>query len=162
MLIAYRPELENPPRDAGFGIITKSGLIQLTPGLNQEIPDEKWKEAKENGAVKKLLAIGAIEEMQEQVMVDTLPENVQSLSELPLVQAIRAIELIHDSDRLSDWKKIEGLFPPSKNTEKLSIGKNIFPPGKEIMFSDGDDFLAVTQLMDEMKIPYHNFTEKMS
>ena len=102
MLIAYRPELENPPRDAGFGIITKSGLIQLTPGLNQEIPDEKWKEAKENGTVKKLLAIGAIEEMKEQVMVEDLPENVQSLSELPLTQPIRAIERIHDPDRLAE------------------------------------------------------------
>ena len=56
--------------------------------------------------------------------------------------------------REEDWKKIEGLFPHCKNTEKLSIGKTIFPPGKEIMFSDSDDFLAVTQLMDEMKIPY--------
>lgn len=108
MLIAYRPELENPPRDAGFGIITRSGLIQLTPGLNQEIPDEKWKEAKENRAVKKLMQIGAIEEMKEQVTVEALPESAQSLSELPLTQAIRAIELIHDSDQLNDWKKVEG------------------------------------------------------
>lgn len=127
MLIAYRPELENPPRDAGFGIITKSGLIQLTPGLNQEIPDEKWKEAKDNGTVKKLLAIGAIEELQEQVMVENLPENVQSLSELPLTQAIRAIELIHDVDRLQDWKKIEGRIRVrnaiSKRQEAIRIGK---------------------------------------
>lgn len=127
MLIAYRPELENPPRDAGFGIITKSGLIQLTPGLNQEIPDEKWKEAKDNGTVKKLLAIGAIEELQEQVMVENLPENVQSLSELPLTQAIRAIELIHDADRLQDWKKIEGRIRVrnaiSKRQEAIRIGK---------------------------------------
>ncbi len=127
MLIAYRPELENPPRDAGFGIITKSGLIQLTPGLNQEIPDEKWKEAKENGTVKKLLAIGAIEEMKEQVMVENLPENVQSLSELPLTQAIRAIELIHDSDRLIDWKKIEGRVRVrnaiAKRVEAIRIGQ---------------------------------------
>lgn len=127
MLIAYRPELENPPRDAGFGIITKSGLIQLTPGLNQEIPDEKWKEAKDNGTVKKLLAIGAIEELQEQVMVENLPENVQSLSELPLTQAIRAIELIHDADRLQDWKKIEGRVRVrnaiSKRQEAIRIGK---------------------------------------
>ena len=127
MLIAYRPELENPPRDAGFGIITKSGLIQLTPGLNQEIPDEKWKEAKENGTVKKLLAIGAIEEMKEQVMVENLPENVQSLSELPLTQAIRAIELIHDSDRLIDWKKIEGRVRVrnaiAKRLEAIRIGQ---------------------------------------
>ena len=41
MLIAYRPELENPPREAGFGIITDKGLISLTPGLNQEIPEDE-------------------------------------------------------------------------------------------------------------------------
>ncbi len=127
MLIAYRPELENPPRDAGFGIITKSGLIQLTPGLNQGIPDDKWKEAKDNGAVKKLMAIGAIEEMQEQVMVEDLPETVQSLSELPLVQAIRAIELIHDVDRLADWRKIEGRVRVrnaiSKRQEAIRTGR---------------------------------------
>jgi hypothetical protein len=35
MLIAYRPELENPPREGGFGIITDGGMIQLVPGLNQ-------------------------------------------------------------------------------------------------------------------------------
>lgn len=127
MLIAYRPELENPPRDAGFGIITKSGLIQLTPGLNQEIPDERWNEAKENRAVKKLMQIGAIEEMKEQVKVETLPESAQSLSELPLTQAIRAIELIHDSEQLADWKKIEGRVRVrnaiAKRIEAIRIGK---------------------------------------
>jgi hypothetical protein len=127
MLIAYRPELENPPRDAGFGIITKSGLIQLTPGLNQEIPDEKWNEAKENRAVKKLMQIGAIEEMKEQVTVEALPESAQSLSELPLTQAIRAIELIHDSEQLADWKKIEGRVRVrnaiAKRMEAIRIGK---------------------------------------
>ena len=127
MLIAYRPELENPPRDAGFGIITKSGLIQLTPGLNQEIPDERWNEAKENRAVKKLMQIGAIEEMKEQVKVETLPESAQSLSELPLTQAIRAIELIHDSEQLADWKKIEGRVRVrnaiAKRLEAIRIGK---------------------------------------
>ena len=127
MLIAYRPELENPPRDAGFGIITKSGLIQLTPGLNQEIPDERWNEAKENRAVKKLMQIGAIEEMKEQVTAEVLPESAQSLSELPLTQAIRAIELIHDSDQLNDWKKIEGRVRVrnaiAKRIEAIRIGK---------------------------------------
>lgn len=127
MLIAYRPELENPPRDAGFGIITKGGLIQLTPGLNQGIPEDKWREAKDNTTVKKLLAIGAIEEMQEQVLVQDLPESVQSLSELPLVQAIRAIELIHDVERLAEWRKIEGRVRVrnaiSKRQEAIRVGK---------------------------------------
>ena len=97
MLIAYRPELENPPREAGFGIM------------------------------KKLMAIGAIEEMKEQVMVEDLPETVQSLSELPLTQAIRAIELIHDADRLADWKKIEGRIRVrnaiAKRVEAIRVGK---------------------------------------
>ena len=108
MLIAYRPELENPPRDAGFGIITKSGLIQLAPGLNQEIPDEQWELAKQNNTVRALLRIGAIEELKERVEVETIPQGAESLSQLPLSQAIQAIELLHDEDKLSDWKKIEG------------------------------------------------------
>jgi hypothetical protein len=127
MLIAYRPELENPPRDAGFGIITKSGLIQLTPGLNQDIPDERWSEARENNTVRKLMAIGAIEEMKEQVTVQELPEGVQSLAELPLTQAIRAIELLHDIERLAEWRKIEGRVRVrnaiSKRQEAIRIGK---------------------------------------
>lgn len=108
MLIAYRPELENPPREAGFGIITDKGLISLAPGLNQEIPDEQWEVAKANPTVKALLSIGAIEEMKERVEVQTIPQNIESLSQLPLSQAIQAIELLHDEDKLSSWKKIEG------------------------------------------------------
>ena len=108
MLIAYRPELENPPREAGFGIITDKGLISLAPGLNQEIPDEQWEVAKANPTVKALLSIGAIEEMKERVEVETIPQNIESLSQLPLGQAIQAIELLHDEDKLASWKKIEG------------------------------------------------------
>lgn len=108
MLIAYRPELENPPREASFGVITKRGVISLAPGLNQEVPDDQWEEAKANPAVKALLRIGAIEELKERVEVDTVPKSAESLSQLPLSQAIQAIELLHDEDKLNDWKKIEG------------------------------------------------------
>ncbi|MAA77508.1 MAG: hypothetical protein CML73_05700 [Rhodobiaceae bacterium] len=108
MLIAYRPELENPPREAGFGIITDKGLISLAPGLNQEIPDEQWEVAKANPTVKALLSIGAIEEMKERVEIETIPQNIESLSQLPLSQAIQAIELLHDEDKLDSWKKVEG------------------------------------------------------
>jgi|TARA_B100000085_G_C18120730_1_gene341121 hypothetical protein len=108
MLIAYRPELENPPREAGFGIITDKGLISLAPGLNQEIPDEQWEVAKANPTVKALLSIGAIEEMKERVEVETIPQSIESLSQLPLSQAVQAIELLHDEEKLNDWKKVEG------------------------------------------------------
>tara|TARA_R110000868_G_scaffold230891_3_gene484160 strand:+ start:355 stop:741 length:387 start_codon:yes stop_codon:yes gene_type:complete len=108
MLIAYRPELENPPREGGFGVVTGAGLIQLAPGLNQEVPEQQWLQARQNATVKRLMAIGAIEEVQERLTVEEIPQDVQSLSNMPLVEAFRVIEIIHDVEQLTEWKKIEG------------------------------------------------------
>ena len=108
MLIAYRPELENPPREGGFGVVTEAGLIQLAPGLNQEVPEQQWLQARQNATVKRLMAIGAIEEVQERLTVEEIPQDVQSLSNLPLIEAIRTIELIQTTEQLVEWKKIEG------------------------------------------------------
>lgn len=127
MLIAYRPELENPPREAGFGIITDKGLISLAPGLNQEIPDEQWDLAKANSTVQALLKIGAIEELKERVEVETIPQGIDSLQQLPLSQAIQAIELLHDEEKLTDWKKVEGRVRVrnaiSRRLEAIRTGK---------------------------------------
>jgi hypothetical protein len=127
MLIAYRPELENPPREGGFGIITQAGMIQLTPGLNQEIPEDQWKVARENRAVKRLMNIGAIEEVKERITVEDIPHDVQTLSQMPMVEAIRMIELIHDTEQLAEWKKIEGRIRVrnsiNKRLEAIRIGK---------------------------------------
>lgn len=127
MLIAYRPELENPPREASFGVITAKGMISLTPGLNQEIPDDQWSEAKKNGTVQALLRIGALEELKERVEVETIPQSAQALAELPLSQAIQATELIHDDEKLADWKKIEGRVRVrnaiSRRIEAIRTGK---------------------------------------
>ena len=108
MLIAYRPELENPPREGGFGIITDTGMIQLAPGLNQDVPELQWKTARENKTVKRLMNIGAIEEVKEQITVETIPHSVQTLINMPIVEALRTIEVIHDVDQLIEWKKNEG------------------------------------------------------
>lgn len=108
MLIAYRPELENPPREGGFGVVTDAGMIQLTPGVNPDVPDAKWAQARQNTMVKRLMAIGAIEELKEMPTVQDIPQSVQTLSELPLSDAIRMIEIMHNEEQLADWKKIEG------------------------------------------------------
>ena len=108
MLIAYRPELENPPREGGFGIITDGGMIQLAPGLNQGVPEDQWKKARDNSTVKRLMTIGAIEEVREQPTVETIPHDVQTLSNLPIIEASRTIELSHDLEQLASWNKIEG------------------------------------------------------
>jgi hypothetical protein len=83
MLIAYRPELENPPREGGFGIITDGGMIQLAPGLNQGVPEDQWKKARDNSTVKRMMTIGAIEEVREQPTVETIPHDVQTLAICP-------------------------------------------------------------------------------
>ncbi len=108
MLIAYRPELENPPREGGFGIITDVGIIQLSPGVNADVPESKWTQARQNRTVKRLMAIGAIEELKETPTVQDIPQSVSTLSQLPMTDALRMIEIMHDEEHLTDWKKIEG------------------------------------------------------
>lgn len=108
MLIAYRPELENPPREGGFGVIVDQGLVQLAPGLNADVPEQAWQQARNNAEVKRLMRIGAIEEVVEQANVPEVSDNVELLSNLPLTEALRTIELIHDAELLLNWKKQEG------------------------------------------------------
>lgn len=108
MLIAYRPELENPPREGGFGIITDGGMIQLSPGVNSDIPETKWEVARQNGTVKRLMAIGAIEEVKEQATIQEIPQSVNTLIQLPLNEAFRLLEIMHDEDQLIQWKGKEG------------------------------------------------------
>ena len=127
MLIAYRPDLENPPREGGFGVVTEAGLIQLAPGLNQEVPEQQWLKARQNATVKRLMAIGAIEEVQERITVEEIPQDVQSLSNMPLVEAFRVIEIIHDVEQLAEWKKIEGRIKVrnaiAKRIEAIKTGR---------------------------------------
>lgn len=127
MLIAYRPELENPPREGGFGVITDAGMIQLSPGVNPDVPETKWAMARQNTMVKRLLAIGAIEELKAQPTVQEIPQSVQTLSDMPLPEAIRMIEIMHDPEQLNDWKKIEGRVRVrnaiAKRIEAIKAGK---------------------------------------
>jgi len=108
MLIAYRPELENPPREGGFGVIVEQGLVQLAPGLNKDVPEQAWQQARNNAEVKRLMRIGAIEEVVEQENVTEISDDVTVLANLPLTEALRTIELVHDAELLLNWKKHDG------------------------------------------------------
>ena len=127
MLIAYRPELENPPREGGFGIITDAGMIQLSPGVNTDVPETKWDIARKNGTVKRLMAIGAIEEVKEQATVQEIPQSVDTLTLLPLNEAFRLLEIMHDEDQLLLWKGREGRVrirnAINKRLENIRAGK---------------------------------------
>ncbi len=127
MLIAYRPELENPPREGGFGIITDAGLIQLSPGVNADVPETKWDIARKNGTVKRLMAIGAIEEVKEQATIQEIPTSIDTLIQLPLNEAYRLLEIMHDEDQLLQWKGKEGRVrirnAINKRLENIKAGK---------------------------------------
>ncbi len=127
MLIAYRPELENPPREGGFGIITDAGMIQLSPGVNTDVPETKWDIARKNGTVKRLMAIGAIEEVREQATIQEVPTSIDTLIQLPLNEAYRLLEIMHDEDQLRQWKGKEGRVrirnAISKRLENIKAGK---------------------------------------
>jgi hypothetical protein len=83
-------------------------MIQLAPGLNQEVPETQWKQARENQTVKRLMSIGAIEELKEKPTVETIPRDTESLINIPLIEALRTLEIIHDEQQLNEWKAIEG------------------------------------------------------
>jgi hypothetical protein len=127
MLIAYRPELENPPREGGFGIITEVGMIQLSPGVNTDVPDTKWEVAKNNGTVKRLMSLGAIEEVKAPAKVEDVPHNIETLTSLPMVEALRIMDVMYKEEQLEDWKKVEGRprvrSAINKRLEAIRIGK---------------------------------------
>lgn len=127
MLIAYRPELENPPREGGFGIITEVGMIQLSPGVNTDVPDTKWEIAKKNGTVKRLMGIGAIEEVKAPARVEDIPHNLETLLGLPLTEALRLMDVMYKEEQLEEWKKAEGRVRVrsaiNKRLESVRAGK---------------------------------------
>jgi hypothetical protein len=102
-------------------------MIQLSPGVNSDVPETKWAQARSNGTVKRLMAIGAIEELKETPTVQDIPQKVSTLTGLPLSDAVRMIEIMHDEDQLQEWKKVEGRVRVrnaiSKRLEAIRIGK---------------------------------------
>jgi hypothetical protein len=91
------------------------------------VPELQWKTARENRTVKRLMNIGAIEEVKERITVETIPQDVQTLINMPLVEAFRTIEVIHDVEQLTEWKKSEGRVRVrnaiTKRQEAIKIGK---------------------------------------
>ena len=127
MLIADRPELENPPREGGLGVVTEAGMIQLSPGAKLDVPETKWAQARQTPTVQRLMSLGAIEELKEQATVQDIPQTTDALTSLPLSEAIRLLEVMHDVEQLTDWVKVEGRTRVRnairRRVEAIRIGK---------------------------------------
>ena len=127
MLISYRPELENPPREGGFGIITDLGMIQLSPGVNTDVPDTKWHAAKNNSVVRRLMNLGAIEEVKVPAKVEDIPQDIDTLTQLPFTEALRILDAMYKEEQLEEWKRIEGRpkvrSAINKRLEAIRVGR---------------------------------------
>ena len=73
------------------------------------------------------MAIGAIEELKAEPTVRDIPESVETISQFPMTEALRMIEIMHDEEQLGDWKKIEGRIRVrnaiNKRLEAIRTGK---------------------------------------
>jgi hypothetical protein len=120
-IIAYRPELESPARDASLALAFKreSGeskgaphspmeFVTLNPGVNRGIKDADWDLVRESPAVKALMKIKAIREISRAGDVDPeeevtpLSADVEEVRGLPIEDVLSVIEASFDEKFLED------------------------------------------------------------
>lgn len=117
-IISYRPELENPSRDAGlaFTFMDEASkairTLTINPGVNRKIDDRAWLAVKDTPAMQALLRIRAIEVLaapEEGADVPTGPSpELADVMGLPVVEAFKVIEQSFDEAFLTAWKQAEG------------------------------------------------------
>lgn len=112
MIIVYRPELENPPMDKectiGFSFLNGKGLsdhIQIQSGVTRNFPEKVWDQIQEYDVVRNLLKLGAlrIETEEPTETKAALTEDVDTLADIPLTQALGLIEDSFSLDQLRRW-----------------------------------------------------------
>lgn len=116
--ISYRPELENPSRDADLSFAyADKGKMQmatftLKPGVNRNVDDRAWSVVESTPAMQALIKIRAVEVLE--AAETTAPAgsaNAPELSDvigLPVVDAFKVIEGTFDEEFLESWKRAEG------------------------------------------------------
>lgn len=102
-VVVYRPENENPPRDAALAFIVDEESVTLNPGVNRGFPDQTWAILREKPLVQSLVQIGAIEVMDEADEVDTIPADTD-IGALSYSAACSVIERSHDVEQLQEWQ----------------------------------------------------------
>lgn len=115
--ISYRPELENPSREAALAFTymdsAKNAMRTLTlnPGVNRQVDDTAWTAVKDSPAMQALIKIKAVEVLGSAETTAPAsgpsPELADVLG-LPVVDAFKVIEGSFDETFLEAWKQAEG------------------------------------------------------
>jgi hypothetical protein len=129
MILAFRPELQNPPMAAestiAFSFINGNGnseYAQLTGGVNRDFSEETWEKIKGYDVVKTLLTIGALRIVEEESPELVSPEVAakEGITTLSLTDALTLIEDSFDLEQLRKWDVKE-----SRIRVKNAISKRI-------------------------------------
>lgn len=113
MILVYRPELESPPMDPectiGFSFVQHNGQpesIQVKSGVNREFPESVWDQIKDYDVVKNMLKLGALRVEEDQTVVSdpAAVAAVDSISDMPVSQALRLVEDSFDVAQLQRWE----------------------------------------------------------
>ena len=115
MILVYRPELENPPMDKectiGFSFVQSKGQpenIQVEAGVNRDFPEDVWEKIQDYDVVKNMLKLGALRIETEQNLVQDLPSSaVDTIADMPVLQAMRLVEDSFDIAQLQRWENGE-------------------------------------------------------
>lgn len=116
--ISYRPELENPSRDAAlaFSYLDEASkalrTLTLNPGVNRKVDDGAWAAVKDTPTMQALLKIKAVEVLgSAEGSADLAPGVSPDLADvmgLPVTDAFKVIERSFDEAFLTTWKQAEG------------------------------------------------------
>jgi hypothetical protein len=112
MILVYRPELESPPMDnectIGFSFVQQGGQpenLQVKSGVNRDFPETVWEQIKNYDVVKNMLKLGALRIEEEQTLVpEPVQADVDSLTDMPVSQAMRLVEDSFDVTQLHRWE----------------------------------------------------------
>ena len=107
VMISYRPEAENPPRDASIAVSffdsdTKAfQSYSFEPGLNREFPKDAWERLQSVEQVKNLVSIGALEAIEQ---LEEVPKEMPSeIGNLSMTRVQQVVEVCHDRNLLVRW-----------------------------------------------------------
>jgi len=116
--ISYRPELENPSRDAAlaFSFVDETSksirTFTLSPGVNRQIDDSTWAAVKDTPAMQALIKINAVEVLaaadRSADVPPGAPPELADVMGLPVTDAFKVIERSFDEAFLTTWKQAEG------------------------------------------------------
>lgn len=117
--ISYRPELENPSREAAlaFSFMDENKkamrILTLNPGINRNVDDKTWSVIEGTPAMQALIKIKAVEVLGGSgdtvgvVNASSSPDLDEAMG-MPVVDAFKIIEGTFDDDFLRAWKGKEG------------------------------------------------------